>query len=66
VNTRVDTLDERIKKLDAELLEYKKQLVRTKPGPAQAAMRQKALRFTHTHTHTHTHTMVFIVFLAGS
>jgi charged multivesicular body protein 5 len=45
LDTRVTTLDEKIKKLDVELSGYKAQLAKTRPGtPANNALKQKALR----------------------
>ena len=43
LDSRSNTLDEKIRKLDAELLRYKEQLKRTK-GPAQNAVKQRAMR----------------------
>lgn len=37
-------MDEKIKKLDAELLRYKEQIKRTRPGPAQEAIKARAMR----------------------
>ena len=44
VESRVETLDDKIKLLDVQLLQYKKQIQQTKPGPVQNGLRQKALR----------------------
>jgi len=44
VDSRVDGLDQKIKKLDAELVQYREQLKKLKPGPAQNGVRQKAMR----------------------
>lgn len=44
INKRGDTVDEKIKKLDAELVKYKEQIKRTRPGPAQEAVKARAMR----------------------
>ncbi|OAY72445.1 charged multivesicular body protein 5-like [Ananas comosus] len=44
INKRGDTVDEKIKKLDAELARYKEQLKNTRPGPAQEAVKARAMR----------------------
>jgi len=44
VDSRVEGLDVKIKKLDAELVGYREQLKKTKPGPAQNGIRQRAMR----------------------
>jgi charged multivesicular body protein 5 len=44
INKRGDTVDEKIKKLDAELIRYKEQIKRTRPGPAQEAVKARAMR----------------------
>ncbi|KAF5470166.1 vacuolar protein sorting-associated protein 60.2-like [Juglans microcarpa x Juglans regia] len=44
INKRGDTVDEKIKKLDAELNRYKEQIKRTRPGPAQEAVKARAMR----------------------
>jgi charged multivesicular body protein 5 len=44
INKRGDTVDEKIKKLDAELVRYKEQIKRTRPGPAQEAVKARAMR----------------------
>jgi charged multivesicular body protein 5 len=41
---RGDTVDEKIKKLDAELARYKEQIKKTRPGPAQEAVKARAMR----------------------
>jgi charged multivesicular body protein 5 len=41
---RTTVIDTRIKKYDQELLEYQKQMSRMKPGAAQNAIKQRALR----------------------
>lgn len=37
-------MDEKIKKLDAELSRYKEQIKKTRPGPAQEAVKARAMR----------------------
>ncbi|KAK6929026.1 Snf7 family [Dillenia turbinata] len=44
INKRGETVDEKIKKLDAELSKYKEQIKRTRPGPAQEAVKARAMR----------------------
>ncbi|KAF8397971.1 hypothetical protein HHK36_016897 [Tetracentron sinense] len=44
INKRGDTVDEKIKKLEAELSRYKEQIKRTRPGPAQEAVKARAMR----------------------
>ncbi|KAF9675026.1 hypothetical protein SADUNF_Sadunf10G0188800 [Salix dunnii] len=44
INKRGDTVDEKIKKLDAELARYKEQIKKTRPGPAQEAVKARAMR----------------------
>ncbi|ERN06067.1 hypothetical protein AMTRI_Chr05g64460 [Amborella trichopoda] len=44
INKRGDTVDEKIKKLDAELTRYKEQIKKTRPGPAQEAVKARAMR----------------------
>jgi len=44
MDTRAGTIDEKIKKLDDELLRYKQQLSKMKPGPAKSGIQQRALR----------------------
>ncbi|RAL51200.1 unnamed protein product [Cuscuta campestris] len=44
INKRGDTVDDKIKKLDAELARYKEQLKKTRPGPAQEAVKARAMR----------------------
>ncbi|VAH12076.1 unnamed protein product [Triticum turgidum subsp. durum] len=41
---RGDTVDDKIKKLDAELARYKEQIKKTRPGPAQEAVKARAMR----------------------
>ncbi|ONK58621.1 uncharacterized protein A4U43_C09F14940 [Asparagus officinalis] len=44
INKRGDTVDERIAKLDAELARYREQIKKTRPGPAQEAVKARAMR----------------------
>ncbi|KAI8563365.1 hypothetical protein RHMOL_Rhmol03G0106300 [Rhododendron molle] len=44
INKRGETVDEKIKRLDAELTRYKEQLKKTRPGPAQEAVKARAMR----------------------
>ncbi|XP_075485179.1 vacuolar protein sorting-associated protein 60.1-like [Primulina tabacum] len=44
INKRGDTIDEKIKKLDTELARYKDQIKKTRPGPAQEAVKARATR----------------------
>lgn len=44
INKRGDNVDEKIKKLDAELVKYREQMKRTRPGPAQEAVKARAMR----------------------
>jgi len=44
INKRGETVDEKIKKLDVELSRYKEQLKKTRPGPAQEAIKARAMR----------------------
>jgi charged multivesicular body protein 5 len=44
INKRGETVDEKIKRLDVELSRYKEQLKRTRPGPAQEAVKARAMR----------------------
>lgn len=44
INKRGETVDDKIKKLDAELSRYKEQIKRTRPGPAQEAVKARAMR----------------------
>ncbi|KAJ3189978.1 hypothetical protein HDU85_000269 [Gaertneriomyces sp. JEL0708] len=43
-DSRADSVEVKIKKLDAELLKYKEQMARMREGPAKNAVKQKALR----------------------
>lgn len=44
ITKRGDSVDDRIKKLDAELSRYKEQIKKTRPGPAQEAVKARAMR----------------------
>ncbi|RYQ92279.1 hypothetical protein Ahy_B09g098464 isoform A [Arachis hypogaea] len=44
ITKRGDSVDEKIKKLDAELSRYKEQIKKTRPGPAQEAVKARAMR----------------------
>ncbi|XP_043691516.1 vacuolar protein sorting-associated protein 60.1-like isoform X1 [Telopea speciosissima] len=44
LNTRGENVDEKIKKLDAELTRYREQIKKTRPGPAQEAVKARAMR----------------------
>ncbi|KAI3799598.1 hypothetical protein L1987_34897 [Smallanthus sonchifolius] len=44
INKRGETVDEKIKKLDVELARYKEQIKKTRPGPAQEAVKARAMR----------------------
>ncbi len=44
VEDRGGKVDEKLKKMDAELMGYKKQMSKMKPGPARKQIEQKALR----------------------
>eukprot|EP00246_Nothoceros_aenigmaticus_P018408 TRINITY_DN9604_c0_g4_i1.p1 TRINITY_DN9604_c0_g4~~TRINITY_DN9604_c0_g4_i1.p1 ORF type:complete len:237 (+),score=58.79 TRINITY_DN9604_c0_g4_i1:137-847(+) len=44
INKRGDTVDEKIRKLDNELVRYKEQIKKTRPGPAQEAIKARAMR----------------------
>lgn len=44
INQRGENVDEKIKKLDAELARYKEQIKKTRPGPAQEAVKARAMR----------------------
>ncbi|PKI48445.1 hypothetical protein CRG98_031150, partial [Punica granatum] len=41
---RGESVDEKIRKLDAALTRYKEQIKRTRPGPAREAIKARALR----------------------
>lgn len=44
INKRGESVDDKIKKLDAELSRYKEQIKKTRPGPAQEAVKARAMR----------------------
>ncbi|KAL3838152.1 hypothetical protein ACJIZ3_022743 [Penstemon smallii] len=44
INKRGDNVDDKIRKLDAELARYKEQIKKTRPGPAQEAVKARAMR----------------------
>ncbi|KAI3783649.1 hypothetical protein L1987_42735 [Smallanthus sonchifolius] len=44
INKRGESVDEKIKRLDVELAKYKEQIKRTRPGPAQEAVKARAMR----------------------
>ena len=44
MDSRGSVIDDKIRKLDEELLRYKAQLTKMKPGPAKASLQQRALR----------------------
>ncbi|XP_057789251.1 vacuolar protein sorting-associated protein 60.1-like isoform X2 [Salvia miltiorrhiza] len=44
ITKRGDNVEEKIKKLDAELARYKEQIKKTRPGPAQEAVKARAMR----------------------
>jgi len=44
ITKRGDTVEDKIKKLDAELSRYKEQIKKTRPGPAQEAVKARAMR----------------------
>lgn len=44
INKRCDTVEEKIKVLETELVSFKEQVKRTKPGPTQEALKSRALR----------------------
>ncbi|KAK9078702.1 hypothetical protein SSX86_002759 [Deinandra increscens subsp. villosa] len=44
INKRGETVDEKIKRLDTELARYKEQIKKTRPGPAQEAVKARAMR----------------------
>ncbi|KAE8671862.1 dnaJ protein-like protein [Hibiscus syriacus] len=44
INKRGDNVDEKLRKLDAELIRCKEQLRKTRPGPAQEAIKARAIR----------------------
>ncbi|CAH2054170.1 unnamed protein product [Thlaspi arvense] len=44
INKRGDSVEDRIKKLDVELCKYREQIKKTRPGPAQEALKARAMR----------------------
>ncbi|KAI9330198.1 Snf7 family, partial [Obelidium mucronatum] len=44
IDERADSVEVKIKRLDAELLKYKEQMAKMRDGPAKDAVKQKALR----------------------
>lgn len=44
INKRGENVDDKIRKLDAELAKYKEQIKKTRPGPAQEAVKARAMR----------------------
>jgi len=44
ITKRGDTVEDKIKKLDVELNRYKEQIKKTRPGPAQEAIKARAMR----------------------
>ncbi|XP_039173974.1 vacuolar protein sorting-associated protein 60.1 isoform X2 [Eucalyptus grandis] len=44
ITRRGETIDDKIKKLDAELSRYKEQIKKMRPGPAQEAKKARAMR----------------------
>ncbi|XP_044461019.1 vacuolar protein sorting-associated protein 60.2-like [Mangifera indica] len=44
INQRGENVDQKIKSLDAELSRYKEQIKKTRPGPAQEAVKARAMR----------------------
>ncbi|XP_004135046.1 vacuolar protein sorting-associated protein 60.1 [Cucumis sativus] len=44
INKRGESVDDKIKKLDVELSRYKEQIKKTRPGPAQEAVKARAMR----------------------
>ncbi|XP_042485745.1 vacuolar protein sorting-associated protein 60.2-like [Macadamia integrifolia] len=44
INKRGETVDEKVKRLDAELTRYREQIKKTRPGPAQEAVKARAMR----------------------
>jgi len=44
INKRGDSVEEKIKKLDVELCKYREQIRNTRPGPAQEAVKARAMR----------------------
>ncbi|KAJ1704330.1 hypothetical protein LUZ63_004109 [Rhynchospora breviuscula] len=44
INKRGESVDDKIKRLDVELAKYKEQIKKTRPGPAQEAVKARAMR----------------------
>lgn len=44
INKRGESVDDKIKRLDTELARYKEQIKKTRPGPAQEAVKARAMR----------------------
>jgi len=44
ISKRGESVDEKIKRLDTELVRYKEQIKKTRPGPAQDAVKSRAMR----------------------
>ncbi|KAI3849294.1 hypothetical protein MKW92_019719 [Papaver armeniacum] len=44
IGKRGESVDEKIKRLDTELTRYKEQIKKTRPGPAQEAVKARAMR----------------------
>lgn len=44
INKRGESVDEKIQKLDNELAKYREQIKKTRPGPAQEAVKARAMR----------------------
>ena len=44
VNKRTGVLDDKIKSLDKQLVDFKNQLKATRPGPAQARIKKRAIQ----------------------
>lgn len=43
LDARGTRIDEQIKKLDAQLMQFREQIKKTRPGPAQEALKRRAL-----------------------
>lgn len=44
INKRGENVDQKIRSLDAELSRYKEQIKKMRPGPAQEAIKARAMR----------------------
>ncbi|KAL0716972.1 hypothetical protein Bca4012_066294 [Brassica carinata] len=44
INKRGESVEDKIKKLDVELCKYREQIQKTRPGPAQQALKARAMR----------------------